>query len=121
VNFSVVTPYTFLIPLQKRNPRVNTDKSISAACHYHVVLAVENLQGIPSMKIFMMSKPLEPTQPDLSITTIRYIYWGLFPISCYSTIRVAMVTWSTRVTLEFNFDKYINNEGVRMELYTAED
>ena len=30
-----------------------------------------------------------------------------------STTRVAVVTWSTRVTLEFNFTKYINNEGVK--------
>ena len=30
-----------------------------------------------------------------------------------SATRVAIVTWSTRVTLEFNFNKYINNEGVK--------
>ena len=31
----------------------------------------------------------------------------------YSATRVAIVTWSTRVTSEFNFEEYINNEGVK--------
>jgi len=31
----------------------------------------------------------------------------------YSATRVALVTWSTRVTLEFDFDEYINNDGVK--------
>ena len=31
----------------------------------------------------------------------------------YSATRVAIVTWSTRVTLEFDFNKYINYEGVK--------
>jgi len=30
----------------------------------------------------------------------------------YSTTRVAIVTWSTQTTLEFDFNEYINNEGV---------
>jgi len=31
----------------------------------------------------------------------------------YSATRVAVVTWSTRVALEFDFSEYINNEGVK--------
>ena len=31
----------------------------------------------------------------------------------YSATRVALVTWSTSVTLEFDFDGYINNDGVK--------
>jgi len=31
----------------------------------------------------------------------------------YSTTRVAVVTWSTNVTLEFDFNKHINNNGVK--------
>ena len=34
----------------------------------------------------------------------------------YSAARVAIVTWSTQVTLEFYFKKYINYEGVKKEL-----
>ena len=30
----------------------------------------------------------------------------------HSTTRVAIVTWSTQTTLEFDFNEYINNEGV---------
>ena len=31
----------------------------------------------------------------------------------YSATRVAIVTWSTRTTLEFDFNKYINDDGVK--------
>ena len=31
----------------------------------------------------------------------------------YCATRVAVVTWSTRITLEFGFNEYINNEGVK--------
>ena len=31
----------------------------------------------------------------------------------YSAMRVAIVTWSTQTTLEFGFNAYINNEGVK--------
>ena len=31
----------------------------------------------------------------------------------YCATRVAAVTWSTRITLEFDFNEYINNEGVK--------
>ena len=31
----------------------------------------------------------------------------------YSATRVAIVTWSTQATLEFGFNAYINNEGVK--------
>ena len=31
----------------------------------------------------------------------------------YSTTRVAVVTWSTQTTLQFDFNEYINNEGVK--------
>ena len=30
----------------------------------------------------------------------------------YSATRVALVTWSTSVTLEFDFDEHVNNDGV---------
>ena len=31
----------------------------------------------------------------------------------YCATRVAVVTWLTRITLEFDFNEYINNEGVK--------
>lgn len=32
----------------------------------------------------------------------------------HNATRVAIVTWSTQTTLEFDFNKYINNEGVKI-------